>query len=206
VVCPLIEESKVLEAESVKKQYEKLKKIFDKEILGILYGKMKPEEKQKVIKDFIEGKIKILISTSVVEVGIDIPEANIMIIEGAQQFGLASLHQIRGRIGRGGKMGFCFLFCDKLTPSVKKRLKAIQEAKDGFELAKKDLEIRGPGEILGKKQHGLPDKIMKLLGNQELIKLSKEAVELILKKDPTLASWPSLKKALLDLEATIHLE
>ena len=206
VVCPLIEESKVLEAESVKKQYEKLKKIFDKEILGVLYGKMKPEEKQKVIKDFIEGKIKILISTSVVEVGIDIPEANIMIIEGAQQFGLASLHQIRGRIGRGGKMGFCFLFCDKLTPSVKKRLKAIQESKDGFELAKKDLEIRGPGEILGKKQHGLPDQIMKVLNDPEILKLSKEGIDFILKKDPDLEHYPSLKKEILEMKESFHLE
>ncbi len=206
VVCPLIEESKVLEAESVTKQYEKLKKFFGKEILGVLYGKMKPEEKQNVIKNFIEGRIKILISTSVVEVGIDIPEANIMIIEGAQQFGLASLHQIRGRIGRGGKMGFCFLFCDKLTPSVKKRLKAIQEAKDGFELAKKDLEIRGPGEVLGKKQHGLPDKIMKVLNDPEILKLSKEVIDFILKKDFTLKKYPFLKKAILEIGDSIHLE
>ncbi|MCD6085593.1 ATP-dependent DNA helicase RecG [bacterium] len=206
VVCPLIEESKVLEAESVTKQYEKLKKFFSEEILGVLYGKMKPEEKQNVIKNFIEGKIKILISTSVVEVGIDIPEANIMIIEGAQQFGLASLHQIRGRIGRGGKMGFCFLFCDKLTPSVKKRLKAIQEAKDGFELAKKDLEIRGPGEVLGKKQHGLPDRIMKVLNDPEILKLSKEGIDFILKKDCALTQYPFLKKAILEIGDSVHLE
>ena len=141
-----------------------------------------------------------------VEVGIDIPEANIMIIEGAQQFGLASLHQIRGRIGRGGKMGFCFLFCDKLTPSVKKRLKAIQEAKDGFELAKKDLEIRGPGEVLGKKQHGLPDRIMKVLNDPEILKLSKEGIDFILKKDCALTQYSFLKKAILEIGDSVHLE
>ena len=206
VICPLIEGGKDLESHSVMAEKEKLKKIFGEKILGVLHGKMKPEEKQKIIEAFSQGKIKILISTSVIEVGIDIPEANIMIIEGAERFGLASLYQMRGRIGRSGKLGFCFLFCEKITPSVKKRLKAISEAKDGFELAQKDLEIRGPGEVLGKRQHGVPDKIMEVLKNPEILKLSKEAVDFILKRDPYLKNYPSLKKAVLELEESLHLE
>ena len=159
-----------------------------------LYGKMKGEEKQKVIEDFAKNKTKILVTTSVIEVGIDVPAANLMIIENPERFGLAQLHQIRGRIGRRGQQAFCFLFPEKLPAKTRARLKAIQESTDGFFLSQKDLEIRGPGEFLGIKQSGFPDYLMSALTNFTLIKIAKEAALNLLKKDPSLNHFPLLRE------------
>ena len=220
VICPRIEKSgdqelgirnyeyyAKLDIKSVKEEYEKLsKKIFPDLRVGMLHGQMKSAEKNKVMNEFASGKIDILVSTSVVEVGVDIPNATIMLIEGAERFGLAQLYQFRGRVGRGGHQSFCFLFTDSGSESTSKRLKAILNAKNGFELAEEDLKIRGPGQFLGESQTGLPDVAMEALQNVSLIKSSRELAEGILKKDRTLKKYPALYERLEEFQKMIHRE
>lgn len=157
IVCPIIEESDKETMQGVKaatEEYQRLKKQFKKIKLGLLHGRMKNEEKQKVIDDFRENKFQVLVSTPVVEVGIDIPNATIMMIEASDRFGLAQLHQLRGRVGRGNKKSYCLLFTEAKSQKVNLRLKAMTEVKTGRELAEIDLKTRGPGEVFGVKQHG----------------------------------------------------
>jgi ATP-dependent DNA helicase RecG len=158
------------------------------------------------MKKFSEGKTDILVSTSVVEVGVDIPNATIMMVEGAERFGLAQLYQFRGRVGRGEHQSFCFLFSDAPGKNTRERLDSLMTAKSGFELAEKDLEIRGPGEFLGQSQTGVPDLAMKAVQNPELLKSSRESAEEILGKDPELQNSPLLKIRLEKFEKEVHLE
>lgn len=218
VICPKIETStetnstdkraKIWEnIKAVKEEYEKLsKKIFPKMKIEMLHGKLKPKEKETIMKKFSEGKIDIIVSTSVVEVGVDIPNATIMMIEGADRFGLAQLYQFQGRVGRGKHKSYCLLFSDSNSTNTKKRLKSIVEAKNSFELAEKDLEIRGPGEFIGKNQAGMPDTAMEALQNISLIKKTKKLAEETIKKDPELKKSPELKKRITSLESKIHEE
>ena len=186
-----------LEIRAVKEEYEKLsQKTFPDLRVMMLHGKMKAKEKTEIMKKFKDGEIDILVSTSVVEVGVDIPNATIMMIEGSDRFGLAQLYQFRGRVGRGEHQSFCFLFADSSSQTTRKRLHSLIEAKNGFELAEKDLAIRGPGEFLGESQTGIPDLAMKAVQNPELVKSGREAAEMILKKDPELKNYPLLKKRL----------
>ena len=166
----------------------------------MLHGKMKPKEKEEIMKSFNDGKTDILVSTSVVEVGIDIPNATIMLIEGADRFGLAQIYQFRGRVGRGEHQSYGFLFTDSSAQTVKKRLEAIVNAKNSFELAEKDLEIRGPGEFLGTQQSGMPDYLMNALKNLELVQLTREEAEKIITSDPELKKYPLLKQKLEDFK------
>ena len=207
VICPLIEESDKLGVKAATKEYEKLKEgPFVDFRVGMLHGKMKAAEKEKIMQDFADGKIDILVATPVVEVGIDVPNATIMIIEAAERFGLASLHQFRGRVGRGQEQSYCLLFSENLTLQALRRLLAFIKAKDGFELAEKDLEIRGPGEIYGLKQHGIPDLKMASLQDLELIKLTKMAASDIISKDPNLKNYPLLREELEKFAVSRHLE
>lgn len=195
------------ETKAVKEEYEKLsKKIFPDLKMGLLHGKLKSKEKNQAMSDFKEKKIDVLVSTSVIEVGVDIPNATIMMIEGADRFGLAQLYQFRGRVGRGEHQSFCLLFTDSPAKSTYRRLHSLLEAKNGFELAEKDLEIRGPGEFLGESQTGLPDLAMKAVQNPELVKSSREAAEAILKQDPELSRHPLLRERLEKFQEKIHLE
>ncbi|MBU1177134.1 MAG: ATP-dependent DNA helicase RecG [Patescibacteria group bacterium] len=205
VICPLIEESnKLTEIKSVTQEYEKLSKnVFPEFKLAMLHGKLKPKEKEKIMDEFKKAKTDILISTSVVEVGVDIPNATVMIIEGADRFGLAQLHQFRGRIGREKVQSHCFLFTDSNAQKTNMRLKAILTAKDGFELAEKDLKIRGAGDFIGTRQWGLPDLVMASLNDLELIKKSREVAEMILKNN---LINQTMKLKLKDLNKDIHLE
>jgi ATP-dependent DNA helicase RecG len=158
IICPLIEESEVETMKSVKAatiEYEKIKKIFSPYKVGLLHGKMSAKEKDIILNDFKNRKFDILVSTPVVEVGIDIPNAVIMIIEGADRFGLAQLHQLRGRVGRGEKQAYCFLFTEKNDENTLKRLNFFAQNNNGLKLAEFDLQHRGPGEIYGTKQHGI---------------------------------------------------
>lgn len=160
VVCPFIEESAVDTLKEVKAatiEYERLRGVFSELSVGLLHGRMSAEEKNKILDDFKSKKYDILVSTPVIEVGIDIPNATIMVIEGAERFGLASLYQLRGRVGRGEKKSYCLLFSESRSKKVKDRLKAVARATSGRELAEIDLKTRGPGEILGLKQHGVPE-------------------------------------------------
>ncbi|MBI4993883.1 ATP-dependent DNA helicase RecG [Candidatus Wolfebacteria bacterium] len=227
VICPRIEpanedEEFILEnkrswfnmwdnAKMVKEEYENLsQKIFPDFRIGMLHGKMKPKEKNEAMKKFKNREIDILVSTSVVEVGVDISNANVMIIEDADKFGLAQLYQFRGRVGRGEHQSFCLLFTQSFSKTTNLRLKSLVEAKSGFELAEKDLEIRGPGEFLGDSlgwaQTGAPDLAMKAIRNPELVKSSREAAESVLKIDPELKNYPALKSRLENFQQDVHLE
>jgi ATP-dependent DNA helicase RecG len=191
VVCPLIEQSTVetmADIKNVTTEFEKLKSVFSKLKLGLLHGRLKPGEKEEVLKSFRDGKIDILVATPVVEVGIDIPNATIMVIEAAERFGLAQLHQLRGRVGRSDKKSYCLLFSNI---KYSRRLRAMEKTHSGFELAELDLEIRGPGEIFGTAQSGFPELKVASWNNYELIKEAKDvALDVIKnpKKYPLLVS------------------
>ena len=145
---------------------------------------MKAKDKEKVMKDFSDGKTDILVSTTVIEVGVDVPNATVMLIENAERFGLSALHQLRGRIGRGKSQSFCILVSDSKTENAKERLMAMKKTSDGFEIAKLDLKMRGPGDFFGKRQNGLPDlKIADMLTDFDMIELTKNAAEEILEED-----------------------
>jgi ATP-dependent DNA helicase RecG len=219
VICPRIEpasvnegevkikEFKKLELKSVKEEFERLsKKVFPDLRLAMLHGQLKSKEKERIMGEFMGGTIDVLVSTSVVEVGVDIKNATIMMIEGSDRFGLAQLYQFRGRVGRGEHQSYCFLLTDSKGASTQSRLKAIVEAKNGFELAEKDLKIRGPGEFLGQSQSGLPDVAMKALTNVELVKSSRAAAAAITKADPSLKEYPLLRTQMEKFQRGIHLE
>jgi ATP-dependent DNA helicase RecG len=180
IVCPLIEESEKETMQSVKAataEYKKLQKIFKNLRLGLLHGRQSAKEKDKVLHSFREGKTNILVATAVVEVGIDIPNATIMVIEDADRFGLAELHQLRGRVGRGKEKSYCLLFSDSQSEKVITRLTAMTKTMAGAELAELDLKLRGPGEIFGTRQHGFPELKIASWGDFNLIKLAKKTAE-----------------------------
>lgn len=208
VILPLVEVSKTMEevraatAEHARLQNE----IFPDLRIGLLHGRMKSSEKDQVMQDFKQKKIDILVSTAVVEVGIDIPNATVMLIEGAERFGLSQLHQFRGRVGRGPDQSYCFLFPSDGKNPESKRLQALEKHASGFDLAAIDLELRGPGAFLGTRQSGLPDIAMEHLTNVRLISIAREKAEVLLKQDVHLDDHPLLKKALQKFEERIHLE
>jgi len=182
IICPLIEESETLQSiKAATVEYEELsKEVFPDLKLGLLHGRLKVKEKDKVVNHFREGKLDILVSTPVVEVGLDIPQATVMMIEGADRFGLAQLHQLRGRVGRGAKESFCLLFTAMTEGKTIQRLKAMEKTYLGMELAELDLKLRGPGEIYGTKQHGFPDLRVASFTDLNLIKKSRLAAEKII--------------------------
>jgi len=195
VICPLIDESDFLEVKSVLQEYEYLSEHIFKELkVGLLHGKLKQEEKDIIMDDFNENKTNILVSTSVIEVGIDVPNATIMIIEGSERFGLAQLHQFRGRVGRGEHQSYCFLFTNNATQEGLKRLKAMEQHHSGFKLAEIDLDIRGPGEVYGVKQSGLPDLRMASLTDSELIARARRKAEEVLASDSKLLNYKKLSQ------------
>jgi ATP-dependent DNA helicase RecG len=198
IVCPLIEDSEtetLADVKSVTSEFGKLKSVFPGLKLGLLHGRLKPLEKENVLKDFKDHRLDILVTTPVVEVGIDIPNATIMVIEAAERFGLAGLHQLRGRVGRGSKKSYCLLFSNFHSGTAFKRLKAMEKTHSGFELAELDLKLRGPGEIFGTAQSGFPELKVANWADVELIKLARDfAGEVILNpgKYPTLAKTVEL--------------
>ena len=196
--------ARVADVKAVKQEYEKLRKdVFPDLNVGMLHGKMKTEEKEKALLSFKERKTDILVSTSVIEVGIDFPNAAIMMIEGADKFGLSQLHQFRGRVGRGKDQSYCFLFSEfRYNP----RLKALTLSQDGFELAEKDLKLRGPGDLTGQRQWGFPDFVMASLKDIEMVEKTRESAKEILAKDPELKKYPLLRGKLEEFREKIHLE
>ncbi len=189
IVFPLIEESEKLDLKSLVKEFDRLSKyIFPDVVLGLLHGRLSTEEKDEVMSAFKRGEIKILASTTVIEVGVDVPNATVMVIEDADRFGLAQLHQLRGRVGRGRYASECYVIADPKTEEGTARMEIIRKTRDGFKLAEEDLALRGPGEFFGLRQHGLPDlKLAHLVRDADKIEPAREAVMKILNVDPTLS-------------------
>jgi len=209
VICPRIEtdEDSSLELKTVKEEHEKLSKnVFPKLKIEMLHGKMTSKEKDKIMKDFRNKKFDILVSTSVVEVGIDIPNATVMMIEGSDRFGLSQLHQFRGRVGRSEYQSYCFLLTNSRSQKTDKRLKAMIKYDSGFKLSEVDLKLRGPGDFFGVRQWGLPDFAMSFLGDAKAISKVKESAEEIIKSSPSLEKYPILKSRIESFEEKIHLE
>ena len=216
VILPLVEESKVLsEVRAAVEEQKKLALIFPEYNIGLLHGKMLAKNKknpkgeatkEQVMQDFKAGAYQILVSTSVIEVGIDIPNATVIIIENAERFGLSQLHQFRGRVGRGQHQSYCFLFTDKSNTGSLARLKVLEESNDGFVISQKDLALRGPGQLLGRSQSGISDMAMESLYNLKLISLARQEAKSILLADPKLEKYPQIKKALEKFEQQVHLE
>lgn len=198
IVYPLIEESEKMDLKDATAGYEKIRKRFPEFGVGLLHGRMKSEEKDAIMQDFIDNKIQILVSTTVIEVGVDVPNASVMIIEHAERFGLSQLHQLRGRIGRGKRQSYCILMPDvKISKAGKFRLKTMEETNDGFRIAEADLKLRGPGDFLGTKQSGLPDfRVADIVEDQFILSQAKEEARKLLKHDPELEEdiHSSLKK------------
>ncbi len=203
IITPLIEPSETFATvKAAIVEFEKLKlKVFPNLKLGLLHGRLKSKEKEQVITDFKDQKIDILVSTSVVEVGMDVPNATIMVIEGADRFGLAQLHQLRGRVGRGGKQSYCLLFTE--DSNAASRLKNLEKIYDGLKLAELDLKIRGSGEIFGQRQSGRFEFKIASLSDLRLVEKTRQAARIILQEDPTLDKYPKLQARLQSISGNV---
>ena len=200
VILPLIEDSEKMNLSSAKKIFKYLsEEIFLKNKVGLLHGKLNSEEKNNVINSFVNNEVNILVSTTVIEVGIDVPNASIMIIYNSERFGLSQLHQLRGRVGRGSHKSFCYLVTSENNGLENKRLSVLEKSNDGFYIAEKDLELRGPGQLLGYKQSGLPDFVLdNLPNNKVLIEKAREEAQRVINEDPDLKKNILLKDLLID--------
>lgn len=198
IVCPLVEESEEIEAKSAVITAEEISNNVFKDLkVGIIHGKMKASEKEAIMKSFVAGEISILVSTTIIEVGVNVPNATLMVIENAERFGLAQLHQLRGRVGRGAEQSYCVLFNQSKSKVSRERMKIMSQSNDGFVISEKDLEIRGPGDFFGTKQHGLPElKIANLYRDIEVLKLAQESAKELLELDPGLEGNKRLKQYL----------
>lgn len=208
VILPFVEESKTLtEVKAAVAEHKRLsEEIFPHLRIGLLHGKLKSKEKELVMADFKDKKLDILVATSVVEVGIDIPNASVILIEDADRFGLSQLHQFRGRVGRGEHQSYCFLFPGENGSANNERLQAMVKCSNGFDLAEKDLAIRGPGALFGTRQSGIPDIAMENIANVRLIQIARDEAQTLLSKDPHLKKHKLLKKSLTRFDEKIHLE
>lgn len=212
IICTRIDEpdptkENALAAKSVKEEAKRIKKdIFPEYEIDILHSKMKPTEKERVMEDFKDGKIQILVATSVVEVGVNVPNATIIIIEGGERFGLAQLHQLRGRVIRSSHQAYCFVFSDTKTKKSVERLFALKKAENGFKLAEYDLAQRGSGELSGRKQWGLTDMGMEAIKNIKMVEAARIEATKIVEKDPTLKTYPLLKERISSQKQKIHFE
>ena len=187
VVAPLIEESETLDVRSAAELYEELTAQYPDVRIGLVHGAMKQEEKDSVMEAFVEGKIDVLVSTVVIEVGIDVSNATVMVIENCERFGLAQLHQLRGRVGRGRHQSHCILVCGHESKIANMRNEIMCKSEDGFVIAEEDLKLRGPGEIFGTRQHGLPElNISDLVKHVDILEDVKAVAAEILRKDPQL--------------------
>lgn len=199
IVCPLISESEKMQAQAAEELYRKMKnEVFPEFNVGLLHGQLKSSEKEEVMEEFRTGRIQVLVSTTVIEVGVDVPNAGVMVIEDANRFGLAQLHQLRGRVGRGGKQSYCVLIGSDSTPEAESRLKIMEETTDGFRIAEEDLKIRGPGELYGTKQAGAFElRVADLLQEGKLLEEARQAAFSLLKEDPGLTNpeYREIKKA-----------
>ena len=187
LVYPLVDESEKLKAESATEAFEKWRKRLPAHEVGLIHGKLKPDEKEEVMRRFREGEIAALVSTTVIEVGVDVPNASVMILHHAERFGLAQIHQLRGRIGRGGHKGYCILLTDGKNTESMEKLKVLEQSSDGFEIAEADLRLRGPGDVLGTQQSGLADlRFTDFLADTALLREARAMADKIIAEDPGL--------------------
>jgi ATP-dependent DNA helicase RecG len=201
VVCPLVEGSAKLEAKAATEEFERLQ---HEELvglrIGLLHGQMPSADKEAAMQAFRLGELDVLVATTVIEVGVDVPNATVMVVEDADRFGLLQLHQLRGRIGRGEHSSVCFLLADPSTPEGRARMEAMAKSSDGFELAERDLEIRGSGEVFGERQSGWTDlKLGRLPRDEPIVIQARAAAEAVLDADPDLARHPQLREEVEDL-------
>jgi len=188
IVCPLVEENDELELKSAKQYAEKLaKEVFPNAKVTFLHGKMKSREKDEIMRAYSAGEIQILVSTTVIEVGVNVPNATVMAVENAERFGLSQLHQLRGRVGRGDEQSYCILFSNSKGEIAEARMKALCKTNDGFKISEEDLKLRGPGDFFGTKQHGVPNlKVADLARDLEILQKAQKVAFDILKNDATL--------------------
>ncbi len=187
IICPLVEETDNVEAKAAVAEHARLQKeVFPDLKLGLLHGRMKGDEKEAVMRDFHGGQSHVLVSTSVIEVGVDVPNSTVMVVEGANRFGLAQLHQFRGRVGRGEHKSYCLLISDAASADAEERLRALEQSNDGFLLAEKDLELRGPGEFFGRRQSGMPELRMASLLDVKLLEVARQEAQGLFATDPHL--------------------
>lgn len=204
VVCPLIETSETVKVRSAENVTKEMRKAFPEYTVNLLHGKMKSDDKQKIMQDFVDHKTDILVSTTVIEVGVDVPNASIMLIEGPERFGLAQIHQLRGRVGRGKDQGYCYLLLSDNKPATR-RLRAIESTQDGFRLAELDLELRGPGALFGSQQHGALDLRIAKLTDVALISAARQAAKDYIQGEHDLLQYPQLYERVNRLRAIVHL-
>lgn len=194
IICPLVEESTQTQARAATAEFERLsREVFPDLRLALVHGRMK--EKDAVMRGFRDGQSDVLVATAVIEVGVDVPNATVMLIEGAERFGLAQLHQFRGRVGRGSQQSYCLLLSDEPGSTSLKRLRLVAEVHDGFQLASEDMDLRGAGELMGDRQHGMTDRAMRALRQPELLSEARDEVEGLAAEDPSLGRWPALRAA-----------
>lgn len=209
IVCPSVEENEDMPLKSVTEHYATLsKEIFPDISMGIVHGKMKAADKESAMADFVSGNTKILVSTTVIEVGVNVPEATLMIVENAERFGLSQLHQLRGRVGRGKEKSYCVLFTSSYSEETKERMKIMVKSNDGFKISEKDLSLRGPGDFFGTRQHGaLQFKIADLANDLSVLKDSGVAAEKLLSSDSELEKEENIyiREATERLEKTLTL-
>jgi ATP-dependent DNA helicase RecG len=198
IICPLVEESDVIQARAAVEEYERLSQVVFPDLkLGLLHGRMSSKDKDEVMQQFNSGSLNILVSTPVVEVGIDVPNATVMLIESADRFGLSQLHQFRGRVGRGKDQSYCMLLSENPSEIGRRRLDLIERVHNGFILAEEDLKLRGPGEFFGTRQSGLPDLKMARLTDVALLELARNEATRLFKDDP---DFQKSENRLLDAE------
>jgi ATP-dependent DNA helicase RecG len=187
IIFPLVEESDKIEAKAAVEEYEVLRKeVFPNLNLGLVHGRLKAAEKEAAMRAFYLGETDILVATSVIEVGVDVPNSTVMVVEGANRFGLAQLHQFRGRVGRGEHQSYCILIADQGSTEAEQRLQALEQSNDGFYLAEKDLELRGPGEFFGRRQSGLPELQLASLLDMDMLQIAQEEAMKLYETDPQL--------------------
>lgn len=197
VVCPLIEETEKSDLQNAEALAQRLQTAFPDFSVGLIHGRMKPKLKEEIMNGFVSGEINVLVSTTVIEVGMNVPNANMMIIENAERFGLSQLHQLRGRVGRGGEQAFCILLAHGNGEVTKKRMETMTISNDGFYISEQDLKLRGSGDFFGTRQHGLPEmKIANLFEDRDILAIAQAAAKKVLEEDPQLASekYRGLKK------------
>jgi ATP-dependent DNA helicase RecG len=198
IIFPLIEESEKLDVRAAVDEHKRLcEVVFPEFNVGLLHGRMSSADKERALSAFRDNQTQIIVSTTVIEVGVDVPNATVMLIENAERFGLSQLHQLRGRVGRGQNKSYCFLMSSSKTPDSRQRLGVLEQSQDGFFISEMDLRLRGPGEVLGKRQSGLPDfALASLVEDREVLNLARDAAEKLILEDLSLGNMPSVKKEL----------